>query len=281
MCIRDRAITLSDIRPYSKTSDDGSSISMAEIMGFAPSTTSAMQSSPPFPLKCLYLTLFALALLSGPCILHSVTLYCIVFSSAITLALYSFALYYRARYMQLLYHSGALYSEDVKRKWHFHRLLCPVFLHGDPIHLGFNVVTMVMVCIPFEKRLSGSYWFIAFYLVPGIAGNLLTAVVHTKGIAVGASTSLFGVLAAFEVHSRLSPHPVFYPTSWQYWLMIIVFHVYLFAFGGKYIKIDPWGHLGGFVMGALIGLSKFLYWYVWFSVPVVFIVLFLILFLRK
>jgi len=271
--------TLSNLRSYPK--NGGSEVPMAEIMGLASTNISTIQSLPSFPRSYLYSALLCIAVLASPCVLHSITLWLIAFCCATTATLYIFAFYHRTRYIQLLYHCGALYPPDLKDNYHLHRLLCPIFLHVDPIHLGFNIVTMAMICIPFEKKLVGQYWFIMFYLLSGIAGNLLTGIIHSKGIAVGASTSLFGILAAFEVHSRFSPYPVFYPISWQYWLSLLIFHVYLFAFGGKYIKVDPWGHLGGFVMGVLIGISKFLYWYIWFSIPSIFILLSIILYLTK
>ncbi len=248
----------------------------------APSTTCCFRpSSVCRRLGSLYAMLLSSAVISIVFCMHSITLCFMVYNAAATIILFVYAYRTKVRYYKLLYHAGALYPPNVRHLWQVYRLVTPVFLHGDFIHLAFNLLSMYLVCVPFEKQLVGSVWFLFFYFLTGIAGNLLSATVHTKDLGVGASTSLFGILAAFEVHCRFSASPRFYPMPLQYWLGLIVFHVYLLAFGETQLRIDPWGHLGGFVFGALLGLGVFVDLWALAAAGALFVALAVAFFTRK
>lgn len=93
--------------------------------------------------------------------------------------------------------------------------------------------------------------YFVMLLISGIGGNLFSAALGDKcGIAVGASTSIMGILA-FQV--------VWFVTVWNHLgTLKYIYALYLgiitstMLFAGFYETggdIDSWGHIGGFSVG--------------------------------
>eukprot|EP00831_Metopus_contortus_P082183 TRINITY_DN8826_c0_g1_i3.p3 TRINITY_DN8826_c0_g1~~TRINITY_DN8826_c0_g1_i3.p3 ORF type:complete len:152 (+),score=6.59 TRINITY_DN8826_c0_g1_i3:468-923(+) len=127
----------------------------------------------------------------------------------------------------------------------------------------------------------GKAGFFLIYVISGLCGNLLSACVNVRSLGVGASTSLFGILGAFEVNSLFAPEPAFLPLPFSAWVRIIAFHMYLLVGGQKFIRIDPWGHLGGFICGALFSFGLFIRTEVFIAIPLIFIGLTIIFYKRS
>lgn len=145
-------------------------------------------------------------------------------------------------------------------------LLTSQFLHGDLLHLLFNLWTLWLFGRAVEDRL-GSLRFLAFYLGCGIAAGLAHALVHPASPVptIGASGAISGVLGCY---ARLFPFsrlvlfvPVlFLPLFFEvpallfalFWLMTQIVPG-LFALGtGLSGGIAWWAHIGGFAAGWLI-----------------------------
>jgi membrane associated rhomboid family serine protease len=73
------------------------------------------------------------------------------------------------------------------------RLLVPVFLHAGIIHLVFNLFFQCNVGFRMEE-VWGIPRLAAIYFSAGIGGNLMSALISTTSVSVGASGSLFGIL---------------------------------------------------------------------------------------
>ena len=90
-------------------------------------------------------------------------------------------------------------------------------------------------------------------MISGIGGNLLTAVIEPYKIAIGASTSLYGLLGAYGSY---------FIYSWEYLgpgrhlnLLLYGFAILMNFTLAMYVPIiDVEGHLGGFVVGLALGL---------------------------
>ncbi len=81
------------------------------------------------------------------------------------------------------------------------RLLSYQFVHGGIIHLGFNMLALAYLGSRIEPSV-GSWRFAVLYLVAGIGAGL-TSAVWQQTVSVGASGSVFGLLAYGFVYERI------------------------------------------------------------------------------
>jgi len=103
------------------------------------------------------------------------------------------------------------------------------------------------------EKYYGMRHYVLIYLLSGMGGNLLGAVTNPYGIAIGASTSIFGLLALVGIY------------SWYNWdklgpgrdCNMIVYGLFIvYGFLMSYLNpfIDLYGHLGGYLVGGLAGV---------------------------
>lgn len=95
--------------------------------------------------------------------------------------------------------------------------------------------------------------YILIYLLSGIGGNLLAAVLKPYVIAIGASTSIYGLLALVGIYSWYNWHKLGPGRDCN----IIVYGMFLvYGFLMSFLNpfIDLFGHLGGFIVGGLAGV---------------------------
>jgi rhomboid protease GluP len=125
------------------------------------------------------------------------------------------------------------------------RLITPVVLHASLAHIGFNMYALYAIG-PVLERYYGSWRFLALYMLSALGGNVLSFYM-TPGLSVGASTAIFGLVAAqgvfiyqnrrlFGAQARAMLNNV---------LFIVGINLLLGLTGG----IDNWGHLGGLLAG--------------------------------
>ena len=102
-------------------------------------------------------------------------------------------------YNCVLYESGAKYTPSITTYYHLQRLVLPIVLHGGFGHLFFNMLSQCFYSFTLEK-VYGTKKFAFLYIVSGIGGNVLSAVNNTDNISIGASSSIFGVLAFYVAY---------------------------------------------------------------------------------
>jgi membrane associated rhomboid family serine protease len=127
----------------------------------------------------------------------------------------------------------------------YYRLITAMFLHFGPIHLLMNMWALWVIGRQLEAVL-GSVRFLALYLVAGIGGNVAAYLFSDqRALTAGASTALFGMFGAmFFVLRKLG-------LSTSSLIPVLVINLFItFAFA-RYISVA--GHLGGLVIGAIVG----------------------------
>jgi rhomboid protease GluP len=139
---------------------------------------------------------------------------------------------------------GAKHNESIMQGelW---RLFTPMLLHGSLAHIGFNMYALFILG-PGLERYYGHMRFLLLYLLAGFAGNVISFL-FTPGLSVGASTAIFGLVAAQGVF--LFRHRQLLGASARSGLMNILFIVAINLFLGLNPGIDNWGHLGGLFGG--------------------------------
>jgi len=127
------------------------------------------------------------------------------------------------------------------------RLITPVLLHGSILHIGFNMYALVAIGSSLEQRM-GHIRFLILYLLAGFAGNVVSFLL-TPNVSVGASTAIFGLLAAegvflYQNRSLLGPRG-------RSGLNNVIGLAIVNLLIGLQPGIDNWGHIGGLLGGLL------------------------------
>lgn len=129
------------------------------------------------------------------------------------------------------------------------RLLTPIFLHASLIHIGFNMYALNILGPELEQHF-GHWQFLSLYLLGGFAGVVLSFL-FTESASLGASTSVFGLLAAQGVFAYRNQR-VFGPRARAALRSILNIAAINFLIGLTVAQgIDNWGHFGGLVGGLI------------------------------
>ena len=123
---------------------------------------------------------------------------------------------------------------------HWWTVITAIYLHGSLLHIFFNMM-WVRQLGPVVAELFGPFRLFVIFTVAGVVGFIASA---TMGSAytLGASGSIFGLLAAAIVYGRRVGSGMFTRQFLQ-WAVI------MFVFGFIMDGIDNWAHGGGFVGG--------------------------------
>ena len=96
---------------------------------------------------------------------------------------------------QFLLEHGALYAPAI-REGEWYRLLTHIFLHGDILHLGNNMLILFCLGNALEHYL-GKISYVGIYFFSGILAGLGSVVYNTDNtVSVGASGAVFGIIGA-------------------------------------------------------------------------------------
>jgi membrane associated rhomboid family serine protease/Tfp pilus assembly protein PilF len=152
---------------------------------------------------------------------------------------------------QDLVHWGANYGPlTVSGQWW--RLLTCVFVHGGLLHIGFN-----MWCLWSLGRIAesvyGHWTFAVVYLISGLAASLASLIRNPAILSVGASGAIFGIagalIASFYLGEFSLPRAALSGTLRS----VVVFVGYNLFFGAVIARTDNAAHIGGLLMGLLLG----------------------------
>ena len=132
------------------------------------------------------------------------------------------------------------------------RILASNYVHIGLVHIFFN-----MWCLwnlgRLAERILGGWTYFLVYTACGIAGSLASLWVHPTAVGAGASGAIFGLAGALITALYLGKLP--YPGQMLRGLMrsLLSFAGYNLFFGAVVPGIDNSAHIGGLVMGLVIG----------------------------
>jgi membrane associated rhomboid family serine protease len=129
------------------------------------------------------------------------------------------------------------------------RLVFPMTLHANMMHLFFNIFFQLRIGFGMEKQF-GKKKFILLYLICGIIGNMISVAVDPFKLAVGASTAGFGLIGVWMAEILLSWN-VMGPNRDRtlVWILFMLSSVVMMS--SVAANIDIYGHLGGALAGFL------------------------------
>ena len=147
---------------------------------------------------------------------------------------------------------GAIHAPYVSAGEYW-RLLTSIFLHAGLIHLLFNSIGLLAFGRIVE-RLYGHVGFAAIYLLAGVGGAIASFLLNPITVGAGASGAIFGIVGAFAAFFFIRRH-VLGNTARQTLSGVGVLLAINLAFGFMVPQVDNWAHLGGLVVGSLVGLA--------------------------
>jgi len=132
------------------------------------------------------------------------------------------------------------------------RFITPIFLHAGFIHILLNLLAQLTLSAQIEREM-GSGGFFLTYFAAGIFGNVLGGNFALVGRpSIGASGAIFGTVAVTWVD-------LFAHWKYQYKpvrkLMFMIIELLLGIGVGFIPFVDNFAHLGGFLMGLLVGTT--------------------------
>jgi membrane associated rhomboid family serine protease len=140
-------------------------------------------------------------------------------------------------------------SEVAAGEWW--RIFTSAFFHLGPIHLLFNMYVLYLYGSLVE-RMYGPIEYALIYLLCAAGGSVLTILVVPEQSAVGASGAIFGLVGLLFVVSRRH-HAVLGREARMMIAGIGTYVVYLLFFTFLVPGISWTGHVGGLVIGAVLG----------------------------
>jgi membrane associated rhomboid family serine protease len=132
------------------------------------------------------------------------------------------------------------------------RLLTCVFIHGGLLHIAFN-----MWCLWDLGRLAesiyGHWTFAAVYLITGLAASLASLFWNPVVMSVGASGAIFGIAGALVASFYLGEFSLPRAAITGTMRSVVMFVGYNLFFGAIIAHTDNAAHIGGLLMGLLLG----------------------------
>ena len=133
------------------------------------------------------------------------------------------------------------------------RLFTSMFIHANPIHIGFNMLCLFQLGF-LAERAFGKIPYLLGYIATGMCASLTSNFIHPKTLGVGASGAIFGV-AGFLLTPIALKKLIIYTTGKSSILRtLVMFAIYNLAIGAAIPVIDNSAHVGGLVSGLLVGL---------------------------
>ncbi len=158
----------------------------------------------------------------------------------------------RANGVGLIAHQiGDLSGADLLRgQWW--RLLTCCFVHYGVMHIGVNMLTLLMVG-PMLERMWGRWRLLAIYLISGWGGSCIVMIVDPRTKVAGASGALWGIVASAAVWILLNR--AYLPRELSSaWLRNLFVAFLLNAFISMGPNISASAHFGGGAVGAVAGV---------------------------
>lgn len=148
---------------------------------------------------------------------------------------------------------GALIPVLVYFDGDLYRLFTAMFLHANAAHIALNMLTLYSLG-PQVEMLYGRTRFLAIYFLGGLLGSVLSAAIGDYGVpSVGASGAILAVWGAMMLYlylNRVLLGQGRIRQALQGQLLYLGFFLILGFLPNS--NIDNWGHIGGFIGGALV-----------------------------
>ncbi|MFZ1916174.1 MAG: rhomboid family intramembrane serine protease [Terriglobales bacterium] len=132
------------------------------------------------------------------------------------------------------------------------RLLTCLFVHAGLLHIAFN-----MWCLwdlgRLAESLYGHWTLAALYLICGLSASLGSILWNPSVLSVGASGAIFGIVGALIASFYLGEFSLPRAALGGTLRSLLIFTGYNLFFGAVIARTDNAAHIGGLVMGLILG----------------------------
>lgn len=135
------------------------------------------------------------------------------------------------------------------------RLITPIFLHFNLLHILFNCMWLHSLGSQIEKK-KGTKFFITFILCTAIVSNLSQFLITGPAFG-GMSGVVYGLFGYVWIKSRLDPGDGFYIDPV---VAMIMLGFFLVCFTGAFGGVANWAHAGGLIVGLAWGYGSAFKW---------------------
>jgi len=119
-------------------------------------------------------------------------------------------------------------------------VLTAIYLHGSLLHIFFNLMWVRQLGPSVTEVYGPARGFILFSIAGAVGFIVSNVFAHTP--TVGASGSIFGLIAAMIVYGRRSGHSMMTQQLWTYAAIMFVMGFFMGS-------VNNWAHAGGFAGG--------------------------------
>jgi membrane associated rhomboid family serine protease len=129
----------------------------------------------------------------------------------------------------------------------WYRVLTSAFVHErtNPLHLGFNMLTLWWIGAPLEQRIGRAH-YVALYFVAAFGASAAVLLIAPDTLTIGASGAIFGLFGATAVYMRRARYdmrPIL--------ILLGLNIVFSFTWSG----VSWQAHVGGLVAGTLVAIG--------------------------
>lgn len=156
-----------------------------------------------------------------------------------------------SRNVRALVNLGANYFVLVQNGQYW-RLLTANLLHSGLYHITVNIGSLYIFGREVES-VFGSPRYLAICLLTGISGQLFSYIFN-PGIAVGASTFIFGLIGAFAAYFARNFYLLKRVSAQNLIQLMLVVTFSMVSASQPDSNVDIWGHIGGMLGGVFLGL---------------------------
>jgi rhomboid protease GluP len=154
-----------------------------------------------------------------------------------------------------VYSWGASNHTAVLQHGEYYRLITAMFLHGGLPHVLFNMYALYIIGQTVE-RFFGTTRFLLIYFLGGLGGSVLSVLLNPPAVtSVGASGAVFAIFGA-EMIFLYRHRQLLGPAATFQLRQLLVIAGINFVYGiatslapGDGVRIDNWGHVGGWLGG--------------------------------
>lgn len=150
---------------------------------------------------------------------------------------------------QLLSNNASLIPVLVFRNGQIWRLITYIFLHGDPMHLLFNMLALWMFGVEIEER-WGTKRFVVFYFISGVGAGLLSFFMWEASI-IGASGAILALLTVYAYYYPNRKILMFFIFPVKVWIAVVIIGAISILMAGSGSNVAHLTHLGGIVVAII------------------------------
>ncbi|MFX1327190.1 MAG: rhomboid family intramembrane serine protease [Promethearchaeota archaeon] len=137
-------------------------------------------------------------------------------------------------------------NRNIINQYEIWRLITPLFIHFDPIHIFSNMIALLLFGATVENNyVISKIQFLLIYFLSGLIGNLFTLLfLPLDTVSLGASGAIFGLIGvAFLI----------IVTDYPPLLLFSLFYLAFFIITSFMPGINYWAHIFGLLGGVFFG----------------------------